>query len=138
MNLTALCKELKNWFDYNRIFDTFTIEGGVLEIPTAQSGQYFRIVGSVFNDGVYKYPVTGLKNETFDGAIWLMSVPKEVEDKVQEITAWETANAETINSPFQSESFGGYSYNKGNGSNGLSSATWQVQYASWLNKWRKI
>lgn len=140
MKLTELCRELKNWFDKDRIFDTFTIEGGVLTIPAAKDGQYFRIVGSVFNDGVYQYPVNNLTDETFKGAVWLMAVPKDVLDKVNEITAWETANAGAINSPYTSESFGGYSYSKSSGGDGsgASSASWQGHFASWLNKYRKI
>lgn len=139
MKLTELCRELKNWFEKDKIFDTFTIEGGSLDLPKAQVGQYFRIVGSVFNDGVYKYPATELTDETFDGAIWLMAVPKEVIDKVDEMTQWETDNAQAINSPYTSESFGGYSYSKSSGDgSGASSASWQGHFASWLNKYRKI
>ena len=89
--LTELCQELKNWFDASRHFGTFTIEDGELSVSFLQDGQYFRIVGSVFNDGVYKYepnltptqehPETHrpvLKDETFDGAIWALAVPPEV------------------------------------------------------------
>lgn len=140
MTLTELCKELKNWFEKDKIFDRFTIEGGTLNLPKAQVGQYFRIIDSVFNDGVYQYPAENLTDETFDGAVWLMAVPKEVLDKVEEMTKWETDNAQAINSPYTSESFGGYSYSKsasGDGS-GASSASWQGHYRSWLNKYRKI
>lgn len=139
MKLTELCRELKNWFEKEKIFDTFVIEDGTLTLTDAKEGQYFRIVGSVFNDGVYQYPATGLTDETFDGAIWLMAVPKEVIDKVDEMTRWETDNAQAINSPYTSESFGGYSYSKSSGDgSGASSASWQGHFASWLNKYRKI
>lgn len=139
MKLTELCRELKNWFEQEKIFDTFSIEDGKLVLDKAKVGQYFRIVGSVFNDGVYQYPATGLTDETFDGAIWLMAVPKEVLDKVNEMTQWETDNAQAINSPYTSESFGGYSYSKSSGDgSGASSASWQGHFASWLNKYRKI
>lgn len=139
MKLTELCRELKNWFEQEKIFDTFSIEDGKLALDKAKVGQYFRIVGSVFNDGVYQYPATGLTDETFDGAVWLMAVPKEVLDKVNEMTQWETDNAQAINSPYTSESFGGYSYSKSSGDgSGASSASWQGHFASWLNKYRKI
>ena len=139
MTLTELCKELKNWFEVKKIFDTFNIEGGSLVLTEAKVGQYFRIVGSVFNDGVYKYPATGLTDETFKGAVWLMAVPKDVLGKVEEITGWETENAQAINSPYTSESFGGYSYSKSDSGDGSrSSASWQGHFASWLNKYRKI
>lgn len=139
MKLTELCRELKNWFEKEKIFDTFVIEDGTLTLTDAKEGQYFRIVGSVFNDGVYQYPATGLTNETFDGAVWLMAVPKEVLDKLEEITQWETDNAQAINSPYTSESFGDYSYSKSDSGDGSrSSASWQGHFASWLNKYRKI
>ena len=139
MKLTELCRELKNWFEVKKIFNTFSIEDGSLLLTEAKVGQYFRIVGSVFNDGVYQYPATGLTDETFKGAVWLMAVPKEVTDKVEEITKWETDNAQAINSPYTSESFGGYSYSKSDSGDGSrSSASWQGHFASWLNKYRKI
>lgn len=139
MKLTELCRELKNWFEVKKIFDTFSIEDGSLLLTEAKVGQYFRIVGSVFNDGVYQYPATELTDETFKGAVWLMAVPKEVLDKVEEITKWETDNAQAINSPYTSESFGGYSYSKSDSGDGSrSSASWQGHFSSWLNKYRKI
>ena len=144
--LTELCQEIKNWFDADRVFDTFSIENGELHLPFLQNGQYFRIVGSVFNDGVYQYPANGLMDETFDGAVWAMAVPPEVIALASDIEAWQTkygAADSAAMSPFQSESFGGYSYSKGSGSSGSggsggSGATWQSAFAGRLNLWRKI
>lgn len=141
MTLTDFCRETKNWFEVKKYFGKFEIADKTLEISSLQTGQYFRIVGSIFNDGVYQYPETNLKDEVFDGAIWAMAVPKEVMDLITEMTAWETANADAINSPYQSESFGGYSYSKASGTrdgNGDSVVSWQNQFAKKLNKWRKI
>lgn len=138
MTIEAFCAEVNNYFDHDRQFGLFTVEDGTLTVKGAQEGQYIRIVGSVFNDGVYQYPVTGLTDETFDGAVWLLAIPGDVISFVDEVTAWETANADAINSPFQSESFGGYSYSKGSASNGGDSAAWQNHFASRLNRWRKI
>ena len=53
--LTELCQELRNWFVLNRYEGTFTISGGTLTADFLQEGQYFRIIGSVFNDGVHCY-----------------------------------------------------------------------------------
>lgn len=143
--LTELCQELKNWFDKDRFFGTFTISGGSIGLSETgiQNGQYFRIVGSVFNDGVHQYPAAGLTDETFDGAVWLMAVPQAVITLNQDIMAWQrkygTADSEAM-SPFTSESFGGYSYSKGSGSSGSDGGgvTWQSVFASRLNLWRKI
>lgn len=140
MTLTDFCRETKNWFEVDKYFGEFEISNQTIEISSLQNGQFFRIIGSIFNDGVYQYPATDLTNEIFDGAIWPMAVPKEVLDLITEITAWETQNADAINSPYQSESFGGYSYSKisssATGSDGL--VNWQQHFAKKLNKWRKI
>lgn len=106
-----------------------------------QDNQYFRIVGSVFNDGVHQYTSElELTDETFTGAIWLMAIPKDVIDLATEISDWKEKYADTVNSPFQSESFGGYSYSKASGgsSSGSSGPTWQSVFAKRLNEWRKI
>lgn len=142
--LTELCQELRNWFDKERHFGTFVIENGSIDLSEAgiQNDQYFRIAGSVFNDGVHQYPAEDLHDEVFDGAVWLMAVPKAVLDLAAEIEAWQAkyggADSAAM-SPFTSESFGGYSYSKGSGSDGSgSSGSWQSAFASRLNQWRKI
>lgn len=76
--LTELCAELRNYFEVpnGRHFGKFEISGGsIAPLDFLQEGQYFRIVGSVFNDGVYQYPATSLTDEVFDGAVWAMAVP---------------------------------------------------------------
>lgn len=136
--LSELCKELNNWFCKKIYFDTFNIEGGVLIVPELQNGQYFRIVGSTFNDGVYEYPASELKDEVFDGAVWAMAVPAEVIALSAEIDEWKTKYETAENmSPYQSESFGGYSYTKASGANG-GTATWQDVFGSKLNNYRRI
>lgn len=137
--LADLCKQLNNWFDYKRLFGTFTISEGTLEVEGAQTGQYIRICDSVFNDGVYQYPVSGLKDETFEGVIWLMAVPDEVIRLSNEIDEWIEKYSDTLQSPFQSESFGGYSYSKGSstGSDGTGT-TWSDIFADRLRRWQKV
>ena len=144
--LTELCQELRNWFERKKFFGTFTIEDGQIEVPdgSLQNGQYFRIVGSVFNDGVHKYDPESesqLIDEVFEGAIWSMGVPPAVVDLSERISEWVTKYGDSVSSPYQSESFGGYSYQKassGQGNAGSSSPTWQSTFASELNRWRKI
>lgn len=152
MELTDLCVELNNYFETSRYFGKFTIAGGSIDLSelvasgSLQSGQYFRIAGSVFNDGVYKYPATELKDEVFDGAIWPMAVPTAAMGLLSDINAWLNSLSDedksAINSPFQSESFGGYSYSKGSNNSGSGASadlgSWQNQFRSRLNKWRKI
>lgn len=140
--LTELCAELKNYFLRNREADIhygkYTISNGSIDLPFLLNGQYFRIVGSVFNDGVYKYGEETLIDEEFDGAIWAMYVPADFVILASEISSWAVNNADTLNSPYQSESFGGYSYSKGNSASGTGAYGWQDQFAARLNPYRRL
>ena len=137
MDLTNLCAELRNYFETKKRFGTFTISGGSISPSDfLQDGQYFRIVGSVFNDGVHRHPAHDLTDETFDGAVWAMAVPPAVIELLQKIQEFEaaTANAPTA---YTSESFGGYSYTKATDANGLP-VGWKSVFKNELNRWRKL
>lgn len=147
--ITELCTYLNNWFTrgQKRMYGDITVLDGSITntdfLEEIQENQYFRIVGSVFNDGVYKYDNTlELTDEVFDGAIWLMAIPKEVLKIADDISKWQ-AQYEAIDSPnmspYNSESFSGYSYSKasGTGSNGASNNTWQGVFGGKLSNWRK-
>ena len=155
--LTDLCQELKNWFDRDKpkFFgkfaihdnDIFYVEIGDTEVSLSNLGlaenQYFRIIGSVFNDGVVKYDTATLETlteETFNGAVWLMAIPPAVIVLNQRIEDWQTKYGDASLSPFTSESFGGYSYSKGSSSsgNGGNANSWQAIFKNELNRWRKI
>lgn len=148
--LNEVCLEIRNFFDKNqpKIFGDIIISGGAITnadfLSDIQENQYFRIVGSVFNDGVYQYTdKLELIDEVFNGAIWLMAVPKDFLTLVDEISDWQTKNGgvdSAAMSPFNSESFGGYSYSKsGGGSAGVSTgANWKSAFASRLNVYRRI
>ena len=137
--LTELCAELRNYFEVpnGRHFGKFTISGGsIAPLDFLQEGQYFRIVGSVFNDGVYQYPATSLTDEVFEGAVWAMAVPPTLIALAAEIKAYNESDAGNA-SPYTSESFGGYSYTKATDASGAPIG-WQKAFASRLNKWRKL
>ena len=137
--LTELCAELRNYFEVpnGRHFGTFTISGGsIAPLDFLQDGQHFRIVGSVFNDGVYQYPATSLTDEVFEGAVWAMAVPPTLIALSAEIKAYNDSDAGKT-SPFTAESFGGYSYTKATDSNGAPIG-WQKAFASRLRQWRKL
>ena len=144
MMLGEVCQEINNWFDKKRYFGEFVISDGVLQPGDFEllNGQYFRIIGSTFNDGVYQYPAEKLADETFSGAIWAMAVPPAVIAISNEIEDWVNKYTDAMNSPYQSESFGGYSYTKKSSSgfsgSDSSTTTWQGVFASRLNRWRKI
>ncbi len=147
--LTVLCEYLRNWFDEDcdKYIGTITIADGVISIGNSviqfQVGQYFRIVGSVFNDGVHYFPAS-LNDETFEGAVWGMKVPNEVIELASDIESWhgKYGGYDTpAMSPFNSESFAGYSYSKNTGPvglNGESVNSWQTAFKSRLNMWRKL
>ena len=138
--LTELCAEIRNYFlvkpgGIHR--GTFTISGGNLApLGFLSEGQYFRIVGSTFNDGVYRYPATGLTDESFAGAVWAMAVPPAVIVLADEIKKFCESDAGKA-SPYLSESFGGYSYTKAEGEDG-EPPTWQTVFAKRLNQYRRM
>ena len=138
--LEQVLMHLNNWFLVpGGIHEgTYTIEDGGITLPFLANGQYFRICGSVFNDGLHQYPSGDLRNETFDGTVWALAIPRSVIDLAVEIETWETKNGDASVSPYQSESFGGYSYSKATDSASGGAVTWQSAFRSRLNAWRKL
>ena len=138
--LEQVLMHLKNWFLVpGGIHEgTYTIEDGGIALPFLSNGQYFRIFGSVFNDGLHQYPASDLKAETFEGTVWALAVPQAVIDLSTEIESWQTKNGDASVSPYQSESFGGYQYSKATDSASGGAVTWQSAFRSRLNAWRKL
>lgn len=135
--LDEILAEIRNYFVVKVHSGDFEVIGGRLSpLDFLQNGQYFRIVGSVMNDGVYRYPCSTLTDETFGGEIWALAVPPTLIALAAEIEEYEKKAKETV-SPYTSESFGGYSYTKATDSNG-SPLSWEKVFARRLNKWRKI
>ena len=131
---------IHNYFIKEVYRGTFKIENGILAVDFLLDGQYFKINGSLLNEGIYQYPANDLKDEEFKGEIWSMAVPKSITDLAIEIEDWQKEYGDKLNSPFQSESFGGYSYSKASGtdSKGNSLTTWQGVFGSRLNAYRKL
>lgn len=136
----------------NHIHNFFVVKGGVhsgnfvissntISLDFLQEGQYFRIKGSVFNDGVYQYPTEELQDEEFSGEIWAMAIPPSFIALVADIEAWNDKYGDAINSPYSAESWKGYSYTKatgGSGSGASGTYGWQDAFNTKLNAWRKI
>lgn len=150
MFLTEICAYLKNYFLHNHEADIhsgeYVIAHGSLESPSfLKDGQYYRIVGSALNDGVHQYGdrTDVLRDETFKGAIWAMSVPPTVVALAAEIANWQnkygTADSVAM-SPYTSETVGSYSVSKGGSgsTNGGAPITWQKVFAARLRPWRKL
>ena len=142
--LETVLMYLNNWFLVNRHNGTYTVEGGRITLPFLLNGQYFRIVGSVLNDGVYQYAggtaldETGteifLSDETFTGSVWALAIPKSLISTVKEIAAWTEKNGE--GGPYTSESFGGYSYTRATNAQGAA-VGWRDVFAARLLPWKK-
>ena len=150
--LQEICEHIHNYFISSTQRGTYTAAGGAIS-PSLQlkEGQRFLITGSDLNDGVYTYHASGLMNaddtdwagladETFSGAICGLSIPPQLIALSAEVSEWVDKYGGIMNSPYQSESFGGYSYTKTSGGSGDGelSASWQQVFASRLNRWRKV
>ena len=133
--LEKVLKHLKNWFEVNIYGGHFEISGGELEHQGLVTGQYFRICGSVLNDGVYRYPTNELVDETFTGTVWALAVPRQVVELAGEIEEWQIKNGNA--GPYSSESFGGYSYSRATNARGTA-VGWEDVFRSRLNEWRKL
>ena len=142
--LDEVCGYLNNWFlvPDGVHAGNYTVTDGKLALPHLADGQYYRIIGSVFSDGIHRAGDTDdvLPPESFRGAVWALAIPPAVIKIAEDITAWEAANAAALASPYQSESFGGYSYTKAEtgGSGAQKTLTWRNVYAAKLARWRKL
>lgn len=133
---------IHNWFECSLRVDEWEIKDGCLDLPHVQDGQYFRIVGSVFNDGLHQQPVDDLVDETFIGGVYALAIPKAFLDLVEEIKEWDAKYGEGAASPYSSESFENYSYSKASASSAGGSSDpsngWQREFRSRLIPYRKI
>jgi len=147
--LQQILEHIHNMFIKSPNPGTYTITGGTISLPFIKEGQRIWIVGSDLNDGVYTYHADGINNdddisraglhdETFAGTICALAVPPAVIALSEEISAWVDQNKDAVNSPYQSESWGGYSYTKATSKNGKTASSWEDIFAERLNPWRKI
>lgn len=148
--------ELRNWFRVRDAVDgkhpgAYTVENGGIVLPFLQNGQYFRIIGSLFSDGLYIYGETitdenhnevWLPDETFSGSIWALAIPKVILHLAKEKSEIDAKIAESTisfaNSGFTSESFGGYSYSKDSTGQLAALSAQRDEIMKRLNMWRKI
>lgn len=139
--LEEILTRLNNWFEMDCRMGTFSIQNGQLEITNMLPGQYFRIQGSVFNDGLHQYPAYDLTDEIFTGCVSALAVPKAVQSLAAEVEAWREKYGEAAASPFASENyFGEYSYSKGTNGGGNSgvASDWADAFRGRMAQWRKI
>ena len=136
--LTEICAEIRNYFPVEVREGEFVISGGsIAPLDFLKEGQYFRIVGSIFNDGVHQHPTSDLTDEVFHGAVWSMALPPAFIDLAADIKKYADSDAAQPTA-YTSESFGGYSYTKAHSENGAAMNDWQSVFGKRLNKWRKM
>lgn len=143
--LEQILIHLKNWFEVGKVYDKWHIVNGVLmdkegnQFDKLCPNQFYRITGSIFNDGLHKYTDFSdeLIDETFEGSVYLLAIPSTVIKLASEIREWQDKNAAELDKPFESESFGGYSYTRGKDAQG-NSVSWQSVFRTRLNPWRKV
>lgn len=153
--MTEVCEYLHNWFDRGqpKIHGSFVIANGGITLANGEDiglkeGQFYRVMGSALNDGVWRYPEEEtdirLRDESFNGTVWHMAVPPIVASISAEIDAW-TKQYGAIDgpmmSPYTSESFDGYSYTKATGgtmSNGVAVSGWPNVFGTRLSRWKKL
>lgn len=142
--LTELCQDIRNWFDRARYIGNITLDadGGVYCNGVAiclVEGQYFRVIGSVFADGVNIYPDMKTTAESFTGAVWAMAVPPDFLALAQEIEDWNTNARPKMLGPYSSEnlSSSGYSYQRQSAED-MAKADYKTVFGARLNKWRKL
>lgn len=135
MMLEQVLQYLNNWFVCETARGEFTIENGEICVNFLHPGQFFRVSGSVFNDGLHQH-LSGdmLISETFSGAVSALAVPRGLVTLADEIEAWTAKNGEA--GAYTSESFGGYSYTKATNSRGVA-AGWRDVFAAQLAPWKK-
>lgn len=139
--LSEVCAYLRNYFYHGEpTIGKIEIVNGALKEPYGlKANQYFRIVGSMFNDGVYQYPLTTLQDETFNGAVWGMAVPPELISLISDIEAWQTKYGQSVNSPYAAESISATGYSRSKGSaDSVGSIGWQNAFSKMLARWRKL
>ena len=140
VSLYELLVYLRNFFPgLHWQFTGAEITGNRIVIPGLETGDYYLIEGSRRNNGIHVYGDADLRNETYTGIVTEICVPPEVLAILEEINTWQEKNAEAVQSPYQSESFGGYSYTKESSSSASGESTsWKTVFAPRLRIWRKI
>lgn len=128
-----------NWFCASVVSGTFTVKDGEIASFDCLPGQYIRIIGSVFSDGLHQWPVSDreiLPDETFTGEIWRLAVPKAFIQLCGEIEKWCETNG-NVAGAYTSESFGGYSCSRASNGDG-DLVSWQDAFKQRLKPRRKL
>lgn len=140
--LIDIMRHIKNFFSYSSEDGTFKIENNILTGINNKPlvGQYFALVGSVLNDGVYKATDSlkmpeGAKDEVWEGTVYLLRIPREFLTLAEEIKAFNESPTGAA-SNITSASFGIQSMSFATDANGNKSG-WESTFAKRLNPYRR-
>ena len=141
MDLTSMCRIANNYFVKEKVSGTFELNPNVAPISLIEN-QYFRIVGSVMNDGVYRNDAESLATlvaEEFTGEIWSMAVPRDFLTLCEEIEAFNSKMNEIASKDngFTSENFDGYSYSRASSLSPAQQSEWD-NLNKRLNTYRRV
>lgn len=145
--LTEICAYLRNYFDRDSYGNRLPSWEEEIEISDGElvgfadrllPGQYYRIIDSMLNDGVYRYGDAGLTDETFRGTVQAMAIPAPVVEAAQRLKEHRTKYGEALDSPFSAESYFGYSWTKDTSDSANSTPGIPASIAASLSPWRKI
>ena len=53
--LEQVLSYLHNWFPVGVYHGEYAVKDGALDLPFLQDGQYFRVMGSVWSDGLHRW-----------------------------------------------------------------------------------
>lgn len=136
MTVSELCDLTHNYFDSadDAINGTFELTPDFVPKGVV-SGQYFRVIGSVFNDGVHKAGDADLAPETFTGMVQPMRVPPAFVALALTITEYD--KTVPAGGKYTSQSFNGWSGTLATGADGLP-VSGVERYRKEINRWRKI
>lgn len=146
--LEAVLESLNNWFDRDGLGRFHHVERGELSVEGGsllgaggwlKPGQWFRIEGSAFNDGLHRHPATDLADEAFEGAAYALHVPPAVVELSERVAEWEEANGEASRGVYVSQSVPTASVTMRDGmaaSDGRSG--WETVFSGEMRRFRKV
>lgn len=148
MNVTMLEKvlyHLHNWFVRERLeLGDASISDGQLPEEAAEAvpvGAYYRIQGTLLNDGLYLRGEEELRDEESDMVVSVLAIPRPLLSLVDEIDAWQQKNGAATDGPYYQEQFGDYKYTlKGFSTYGSANGIdgWRLAFRDQLTPFRKM
>lgn len=143
--IEQICDFIHNYFIQSTVDGLYSVVDGVLQTDALKPRQFFILAGSTFCGGIHQYggaPITYAGEnvtETFSGTLAILAIPDALLKLADEIETWVEKNGAVMNSPYKSESFADYKYEKDTGTDGKNnSADWRFVFRGRLNRWRKL